>query len=361
MTLAVAVTAGDQIRTDGIRAWVTPLLLSLFTVPLPGIGALGIPCLLAIWLLSDLRARIRVVEVLIYFVMVVLGFAMTLVQPDKTMFIVSLMLVILLSRMMEVIPRQWSLIPALYIHAATLLISFASLLVLGFDVVTQTLHGESRNGIHNNPFLQFRISALYLEPSTLGVHMLLMSIWAQNAHPDKRWVSMAYAVFGALTFSSVTVLAGMKILFDARHLMRSRGGVMVAVAVFAVSFFAAPVFYMFFADKLDLYSDRGMENAKRFAILFYTMDEISLGQFNLLLGHPTDVIKRFVVYDLGPVIATPMILGFVGLTIILVFVMRMQWSLLNFAIVLATKATINNPLLWVATRRFPKPPAQNQS
>lgn len=342
---------GETRRTTGLRDWMTPLLLSLYLVPLPGLGAHGIPFILVLWLLTDPRLCIRVVEVLIYFGLVAMGFLMILIQPDKFSFLISLMLVVLISRLLEILPRDWSLIPALWLHLGAAMVSLMTLVALGYDLAPMTLYGESRHAIHQNAFLTFRISGLYLEPSTMGLHMLLMSIWANHSHPDKRWVAMLYSGMSLVTFSSVTILAAFKIAHDLLLRLRSKAGILLIPVVILGSGMVLQPFYLFFTDKLALYNADGLENAKRFEALVFTLDMIGLGEFNLFLGHKVEVIQRYVFYDLGPVISTPMILGLGGVLLILVFLARMRWSLLNIAIVMATKATINNPLLWVATSR----------
>lgn len=340
---------------SGLRDWLTPLVLSLFIVPLPGLGSRAIPFFLVIWLLSDPRLRVRQGEVLIYALLVVVGFVMILLQPEKAGFLISLLLALLITRLLEVIPRDWSLIPALWLLLSAAGVSFLSLVSLGYDMIPMALYGESRHAIHANAFLHFRISGLYLEPSTFGLHMLLLSIWANHLHSDRRWVAMVFSVLALLTFSSITILAAFKIALDLRHLLRSRAAVVLVPLVAVGGGTALYNFYLFFTDKLILYQSRGLETAKRFEALFLTLDQISLGEFNFLLGHPPETIQKYVFYDLGPVLSVPLILGLGGVLVILVFLARMRLTVLNLAIVLATKATINNPLLWIATSRLRSP------
>jgi len=349
------VTGQTHQERGTFRGWMTPILLSLFIVPLPGLGARAVPFLLVVWLLTDRRLRLHAGEMLLYSGLVVLGLVMAMFQQDKIGFMLGLLLAILITRLLEVIPRSWSLRPALWLHCAAAGLSFATLLGLGYDLMPQILYGESRHGIHVNAFLQFRISGLYLEPSTFGLHMLLLSIWADHAHPGKRGVSMMFAGLALLTFSSITILAAFKLILDQRHLLRSKAGVFLLPLVVSGGGVVLVSFYLFFSDKLRLYQAQGLETSKRFEALFFTLEQIAVNDFNFLQGHDATTLQAFVVYDLGPVISTSLILGLPGFLLVVAFCARMRFSLLNIAIIMATKASINNPLLWIGTRRFAVP------
>lgn len=346
----IASTIVKKIR---IREFIVPILLSLYFVPIPVLGAWAAPFLLLLCLLTDPRLSVPLSELLIYIGFAFLILLMILIQPEKLSFLISLLLVVLISRMLELIARNWSLVPALWLHLGVALVSLLTLLSLGYDLLPMTIYGESRHGIHLNTFLTFRISGIYLEPSTMGLHMLLMSIWANHAHPEKRWVAMTYSAMALASFSSVTIIAAFKIALDLRHQLRSRSALLlIPVLVLAGGIFLQR-FYLFFEDKLSLYRAQGLDGSRRFEALFVTRDMISRGEFNIMLGHEIEIIQRYVFYDLGAVISTPMILGVGGVLMVGAFLMRMRWSMINIAIVMATKATINNPLLWIATRRFP--------
>ena len=324
-------------------------------MPIPGVGARAIPLLLILLLVSDPRARLKKNEFVIFIILSSLAFFLMLMQPEKIVFISSILLAILVNHLFTVIPREWSLIPTLWIHVTAAAISLASLTTSGSDFFPNFLYGESRHGIHINPYLNFRISGIYQEPSNFGLYMLLLSIWADHAHPKSRWVGMAFSIISLLTFSSVTILAAIKILYEVRGSLRSRT-MMLLLPILMLGFgFILNIFYQFFSGKFVLYQAQGLEYSRRFEILTFTLDEIKLNRFSFLSGHSATVLEGYVVYDLGPLISTILILGFAGLIIAIFFIARMRPNLLNLAIVLVTKATINNPLLWIATRRFSKP------
>ena len=347
--------------TSGIRALATPLLVSLFVVPLPGVGVRAIPIFLIFWLLSDPKVRVRERDVMVFSIFALLGCTLMLAQPDKAVFVISLLLAILINQLLLSIPRHWSLVPTLWLHIIAALMSLATLLVYGSDLIPSLLYGESRHGIQADASLSFRISGVYQEPSTFGLHMLLLSIWADHTDPHRRWVGSLFAVLALLTFSSITILAALQIVLQLRKSMSSRAWILLVPLVLVTGGTIMLIFYRFFAQKILLYQSMGWETVKRFEALFFTIREIDAGRYNFFLGHPAEVIQQFVIYDLGPIISTLLILGFGGVVTIIIFLARMRFTLLNIAVIAATKATINSPLLWIATSRFPRRRNSRQS
>ncbi len=345
-------TYGRATASATTRAWLTPILLSLYFVPLPEIGARVVPFLLVFYLLTDLRMRFRPYDALAFVGLASATVVLIILDPAKFGFLVSLLLAILITRLINESQGNWNLIPVLWIHAGAVATSALTLIAFGYDLIPQLIYGESRHAVHDNVFLKFRVSGLYQEPSTLGLHMLLLSLWADQTHPRQRFVSMTFAGIALLTFSSITILAAFKIVMDLRKVLRSKFSLLLLPVVLVGGVVALRSFYLFFVEKVSLYAGQGLETAKRFEALFFTWDQIAFDEFNFFQGHDTDIIQKFVVYDLGPLLSTLLILGFPGALLVTAFLVRMRFSLVNIAIVLATKATLNNPLLWIATQRF---------
>lgn len=339
------------------RNWLVPILISVYLVPIPGFGTKLLPLLMLIYLLMDSRVRLKAGNLMLFGAGMATVFLLMILEPGKMNFLIGLLLVIMISHLTEVAGRPWDLRKALWLHMAAAIFSAFSLIGLGYDMVPEILYGESRHAVHNNSFLTFRASGLYQEPSTMGLHMLLLSIWADRSHPDRKWIGLTFSGIALLTFSSITILAAFKIAIDLRHTLRSKSALLLVPVILVGGYFALQSFYGFFLDKLILYNSNGFENAKRFEALFFTLDQIAVGRFNFFTGHPPETIQRFVLYDLGPLISTSLILGLSGVILMLVFLARMRPTILNFAIILSTKAAIGNPLLWVATSSHPAPSA----
>ena len=337
-----------------LRDWLVPLLISLYFVPMPVLSVKLLPFILVALLLTDSRLRINVAEVATHCFFVACGFLILTIQPEKFLPLVSFMLAFLVSRLLWLIPRDWSFVPTLSLNVGAALASLLTLHFTGNDFISSTIYGESRHGIHVNSFLDFRISGLYQEPSTMAIQMLLMSVWASNAHPKKNWVPLGFSILAMASFSSVTIIAMLKIAMDQKRVLLSNAGLKAAALAALVGYWFLPTFYYFFMDKVQVYSALDIDSIRRLELIFVTSNLIKIGEFDFLLGHTVELLQNYVVYDLGIILATPMIFGLLGLLMLIVFLKGMRWNLINVILVIATKAAIINPLLWVATRKTSK-------
>lgn len=347
----LSVGPSDGMVDGGVRSWVTPLMLSIYLLPMPGNGVQLMPVLLLVFLCLDSRIRFHWREPIIFSALVCAILVLTLIQPGKITFFATLIFMAVITRFMAASRRRWNLLPTLYLHSSMAGISLLSLSQFGYDILPNIFWGESRHWVHANEFVSFRVSGLYQEPSTFAVHMLLMAMWADQVHRRRPLISLAFALLAAASFSSISIIAAIKILLSARRILGKQPGIFILPLILTVIAFLMRDFYLFFSEKLFIYSERGWQAASRFEALFFTLDKIAMNEFNFFLGHTTEVLHAFVIYDLGLVLSTLMIMGMPGLFVIAVFLVRFNFSLLGIAVIVITKVTIGNPLLWVATCR----------
>ena len=327
---------------------ISPLFLSLYFVPITFVGSYGFPLLLIGSLLLFKKIEIEIYQIYIMIVSFSLLTLLALFDLSKAPFIFSIVLALFCSNLVAKSKLQMFLGPTLIAHIIFVFISYISILTNGDDFLPNLIYGESRHGIHKNDILNYRISGIYQEPATFGLHMLLLSIWSKKMNPNRIILANSFSILAILSFSSLTFLAILKVINDNFGTIKNNRGIIGTITLILLGFTISSSYYEFFISKLDLYMRNGIINSKRFEFLNLTANKYSTGELNLIFGHEMDAVQKYVVYDLGPVISTTLILGIPGLILATTLIFRTKISLLNYVILLATKASINNPLLWIA-------------
>lgn len=349
--MSVAIQDGRRVFSagpDGFRAACLPIVASTYFIPFPGVGAYTMPAVMTALIVLDFGRRWSLQELALGILCLTLsGFAF-LVDIEKGLFALSISVALFGGMYGAKLRSDYALGPALLLHVGFAALSTASLVVSGEDVVPAFLYGETRHAVHANEFISARISGLYQEPSTFGLHMLLLSLLPMGGRA--RFYEVSFLCLAIVSTSMITLFALARLAWVLRAQVLTRAGLWYVVLLTPfVALIVVPAL-LFMGEKVWTYADTGILESTRF-VVFAVAADVVLGGAVPWFGLSEDALKDFVVYDTGLFISTPLLLGFIGLPFLLLFIylaLRKPFMLLMGL----TKMTISNPLAWAVLMRY---------
>lgn len=219
------------------------------------------------------------------------------------------------------------------------IISFISLNYFGFDLIPLYIYGESRHLVGVNSLIQFRPSGLFLEPSTLSINYIaltIMFIYNKEKTRFKKLFLFLSVIFSILTFSVISIISLIIILVHLRKIFNS---FLYKVLLISSSlFFISSFFTKFIIPKISLYIDSGLENYSRFELIY-----VALKNFGIT---PIKLVQEGVALDNGPIIYLLLLSGIYSLPLIL-FLLKNSLKDSKLLLLIFTKISVTYPLIWL--------------
>lgn len=331
-----------------LNSWLVPSLLSICTsFPAPSLKAIS-TALLFIVLTIDAKCKIKSQSLGILLILAFLTLMYGFISIEKLVIAAGIFLAIAVSIAFRCTNRLWNFKPFLAFSIVCTLLSFASLIFLDYDLFPSLLYGESRHLIHINQFVDFRISGFAEEPSTFALQMLLCSILAKKFHSNQQWVYLSFAAISIITFSSVSFLSIIFILSQFRLRVFSRfSSFLVILFVMISSVGILYRLFLFFYDKVNLYSDLNIQDIKRYELLYMVISGSFFSENFYIFGLDPSLLGEYVVLDNGPIVGLFFLLGLYGIVLGFWLIIKTRLNPLKLLILFFSKVSASNPLLWV--------------
>ena len=319
-----------------------PLFGSIFLVPIFYDKPLIFPLICVLLSLCDLKPRWKSSEIIILISMTAFSIFMFTHSFFKGLSLLSTVISVFIVLNFKDRDYKFSLALTFVFHVVLVLISFVSLIYLGYDYFPDLIFGESRHLVHNNDIASFRVSGIYREPSNLGLSMLLLAMWGHQMTSTRatNFLCLVFLGIAILSYSSVSILALVYILYTFKSVLFKAKYLFFLVPTFV--FISIPV-VNFFIDKFLIYQSNGLENATRFLIISSGLG--SGNNYSWIFGAEAKLLKDYVVLDLGPILSTAIIFGVCGLIPLIYFIMNAGFSM-RLVILSLTKVTLTHPLIW---------------
>lgn len=234
--------------------------------------------------------------------------------------------------------KHWIIVS--WVHICFFLISVTSIAVYGEDILPRIIYGESRHAVAQGGSINFRASGIYSEPSTYGGHMLfiymLLKLKGMTNHRLTNQM-VILSILATVSFSSIILLLILSI-----EIFKNKKTLRTFIAYLFIFAFMSIVLIPFFQNKINVYSSLGLENVERFKAILYLYDYPNIW----VAGLPSEMLSKFVVYDLGWFFSSFIIFGILGVPIALVpFILLLTSP--SYFLLFFTKLSFTNPVCWL--------------
>ncbi|MDB4638253.1 hypothetical protein OAE64_00025 [bacterium] len=325
----------------------TAKLLLLFLVGVPIFGT-KITIYLSLFLLSiPAMLNIRIKEYIVSFYVLVIPLLICELFVFQQLPIISLS--IFFSIIIGYSNREFkikSVTVVLTVLIVFQIISFYSIVNLGYDFVPDYLYGESRHRVGVNDFIQFRPSGIYQEPSTLAIYYiatLVILFTSKEKHKHKRILIAIAALSSVLTFSVISLISLVLLIIYNKRFIKGflyQSSIAIISSLFIYHFVTS-----FVITKVSSYSEKGLDNYNRLQLVYKIFDN------NWFI--PKNLIKEGVAFDNGPLVFLFLFCGIYSIPMILYLVIKSKNNA-GLLLMLITKISITYPLFWAILKNNEK-------